>query len=93
MLTSKSRALLAATAVAATAVVFPAMAEGALIGQVCNTNSYAIVITTGGSYSLPAGAGFRIEGYGTESYFGHGNQMPSGYLSPRSLINQSTCHF
>lgn len=83
---------LVATSMAAAALALPSPAQAARIGDLCRTNTHVAVITTGGVYGLPEGAWFRIEGFGENSYYGHGNGYPNGFIMPRSVIDQDTCH-
>jgi hypothetical protein len=66
-------------------------AQAAQIGQVCLTNTDVAVITTGGSYGLPAGSGFRIVRFAENSYYGHGSGYPNGFITPRSVLDQNAC--
>jgi hypothetical protein len=96
---SRTRRALAATlAVGAVgaAVALPSGAQAAAVGQVCNTNSptpvYGYPNNVGWIYTIAAGDGFRIRGFGNGLWYGHGNGGPDGWIDP-SHINQPTCHF
>lgn len=94
---SRRRGSVAASVVGiagAAVLLLPGAVEAAVPGEVCLLNQSTFVYDggyVGGGYQLPAGAGFRIVNYASNGYYGHGNGYPDGYITPRSVIDQSTC--
>jgi hypothetical protein len=99
----KSKATLGSlliTSMAAAAVALPSAAQAAQPGDLCSFdpqygNEFAVNAGDGASYPLyylPVNAGFRIVSYANyNTYYGHGNGMPDGYVY-RAFIRQASCH-
>lgn len=74
------RAGLTATAIVA-ALTLPASAAQA--DDLCNVNVNTWVTAAPGGdykYTIPAGGGFRLQGYTAGYWYGHGNGQSSGWI-------------